>query len=135
LTIERGAVTALGWRRAVVGRNVALVGDASGSVDGIAGVGLSLAFQQAIYLGEALARGDLKPYQAAHRRIRKFPTRLNRVLLLMSESAWMRRKVLRLFAESPGTFRAMMSFHTGQRAPEELKAREVFDLGWRALWA
>jgi len=135
LTIERGSVTALEWRRAVVRRNVALVGDASGSVDGIAGVGLSLAFQQAIYLGEALAREDLKRYQAAHRRIRKFPTRLNRVLLMMSESAWVRRKVLRLFAESPGTFGAMMSFHTGQRAPEELKAREVFDLGWRVLWA
>jgi menaquinone-9 beta-reductase len=135
LTPERGAVTALEWRRSVVRGNIALVGDASGSVDGIAGVGLSLAFQQAICLGEAMARQDLKFYQAAHRRICKIPTRLNRVLLMMSESAWIRRKVLRLLAESPGTFGALMSLHTGQRAPEELKARDVIDLGWRALWA
>jgi len=135
LTTELGAVTAFERARAVVRGKIALVGDASGSVDGIAGLGLSLAFQQAIFLGEALARKDLKYYQAAHRRICKIPTRLNRVLLLMSESAWMRRKVLRLFAESPGMFAALISLHTGQRAPEELKAGEVFDLGWRVLWA
>ena len=35
--------------------NVALVGDASGSVDAITGAGLCLAFQQAERLGEALA--------------------------------------------------------------------------------
>lgn len=135
LTSEQGAVTALESTRGVVRRNIALVGDASGSVDGIAGVGLSLAFQQAMSLGEALAREDLKYYQAAHRRMCKIPTRLNRMLLLMSESRWMRRKVLRLFAESPGLFGSLMSLHTGQRGPEELKASEVIDLGWRVLWA
>jgi flavin-dependent dehydrogenase len=135
LTTELGAVTAFERARAVVRGNVALVGDASGSVDGIAGLGLSLAFQQAIHLGQALAREDLKAYQAAHRRICKIPTRLNRVLLWMNENAWMRRKVLRLFAKSPGMFGALMSLHTGQRGPEELKASEVIGLGWRVLRA
>ncbi|HYL68741.1 MAG TPA: hypothetical protein VEX69_06225, partial [Candidatus Limnocylindria bacterium] len=135
LTSEQGAVTALEKTRGVVRGNIALVGDASGSVDGIAGVGLSLAFQQAIRLGEAMRREDLKRYQAAHRRMCKIPTRLNRVLLQMSESKWMRRKVLRLLAKSPGMFSQLMSLHTGQREPEELKAREVIDLGWRVLWA
>ena len=135
LTTELGAVTAFERARAVVRGNIALVGDASGSVDGIAGLGLSLAFRQAIYLGEALAREDLKYYQAAHRRISKIPARLNRVLLMMNESALMRRKVLRLFAESPGMFGALISLHTGQRRPEQLKASEVLDLGWRVLWA
>ena len=135
LTSEQGAITALERTRGVVRGNIALAGDASGSVDGIAGVGLSLAFQQAVHLGEALARQDLKHYQAEHRRICKIPTRLNRMLLLMSESAWMRRKVLRLFANSPGMFGALMLLHTGQRRAEELKAGEVLGLGWRVLWA
>jgi flavin-dependent dehydrogenase len=135
LTTEHGAVTALERTRAVVRGNIALVGDASGSVDGIAGVGLSLAFQQAISLGEALARGDLDYYQAAYRRITKMPARMNRLLLLMNQNAWIRRKALRLFAESPWMFSTLMSQHTGQQGTEELRARELVDLGWRVLWA
>jgi flavin-dependent dehydrogenase len=135
LTSEQGAVTALERTRAVVRGNIALVGDASGTVDGIAGLGLSLAFQQAISLGEALAREDLNYYQAAHLRICKIPARLNRLLLLMNQSTWIRRKALRLFADSPRLFSGLMSLHTGQRGPEEIKARELLDLGWRVLWA
>jgi flavin-dependent dehydrogenase len=134
-TTEHGAVTALERTRAVVHGNVALVGDASGSIDGIAGVGLSLAFQQAISLGQALAREDLNDYQCAHRRIAQMPALMNRLLLLMDRSAWIRRKALRLFAESPWMFSALMSQHTGQRGAEELRPRELVDLGWRVLWA
>ncbi len=43
----------------MVRNNVALVGDASCTVDGVSGQGLSLAFQQALALGDALAAGDL----------------------------------------------------------------------------
>ena len=52
------------WRE-----NLALIGEASGSVDAITGEGLTVAFQQALALAEALAAGDLQLYQAAHRRI------------------------------------------------------------------
>lgn len=135
LTSEQGAVTALEKTRAVVRGPVALVGDASGTVDGIAGQGMSLAFQQAIHLGAALARRDLTSYAAAHRRIYSRPERLNRLLLLMDRSAWIRRKTLRLFAETPRLFAGLMSIHTGQRPPEEVKVREFLDLGWRVLWA
>ena len=55
ITQEAGAVSVLGRARAVVRRNVALVGDASCAIDGIAGKGLSLAFQQALALGAAFA--------------------------------------------------------------------------------
>jgi flavin-dependent dehydrogenase len=135
LTTEHGAVTALEPARAVARGNIALVGDASGTVDGIAGVGLSLAFQQAISLGEALAREDLNYYQAAHRRIARMPARMNRLLLLMNHSAWIRRKALRLFAKSPRMFSALMSLHTGQGGTEQIRARHLLDLGWRVLWA
>jgi menaquinone-9 beta-reductase len=132
---ESGAVTALVRARPVVRRNVALVGDASCTVDGIAGLGLSLALQQAGHLAEALARGDLAYYASAHRRITKVAVGMTRLLLLLDGSAWLRRKALRLFASKPALFSQMMSIHTGKPTPEALNAREIFDLGWRVLWA
>jgi flavin-dependent dehydrogenase len=135
LTAEQGAITALESTRGVVRDNIALVGDASGTVDGIAGVGLSLAFQQAIRLGEAMAREDLRYYEEAHRSICELPMRLNRLLLLMSERSRIRRKALRLFARSPRLFSRLMSLHTGQQGKEEIRATELLGLGWRVLWA
>jgi flavin-dependent dehydrogenase len=135
LTSEQGAVTALERTCGVVRGKIALVGDASGTVDGIAGLGLSLAFHQAICLGEALAREDLNYYQAAHQQIGKLPARLNRLLLLMNQSTWIRRKALRLFASSPRLFSQLMSLHTGQQVKEEIKTTELLGLGWRVLWA
>jgi flavin-dependent dehydrogenase len=52
-TAVRGAVTGTRRLARVYRDTVALVGDASGSVDAITGAGLSLAFQQAEPLGEA----------------------------------------------------------------------------------
>jgi len=135
LTSEHGAVTVLERTRGVVRGNIVLVGDASGSVDGIAGLGLSLAFQQAICLGEALASEKLNYYQAAHRRIGKLPARLNRLLLLMNESTWIRRRALRLFSSSPRLFTELMSLHSGEHGKKEIKASDLLGLGWRVLWA
>src|ERR1017187_5940217 len=66
---ERGGVSASRRLARVWRGNVALVGDASGSVDAITGEGLGLLFQQAMALADALAAGDLNRYQAAHRRL------------------------------------------------------------------
>jgi menaquinone-9 beta-reductase len=135
LTPELGGVTALGRARGVVSGHVALVGDASFTVDGISGQGLSLAFEQAILLAEALARGDLEYYEIAHRGISRAPWRMTRLLLLMDQSAWLRRKVLRLFAANPSLFSKIMSAHMAEVAPESLKATEVLGLGWQVLRA
>jgi menaquinone-9 beta-reductase len=135
LTAELGGVTALGRARGVVSGHVALVGDASFTVDGIAGQGLSLAFQHAILLAEAFARGDLDSYEVAHREISREPWRMTRLLLLMDQSAWLRRKVLRLFAGNPGLFKKIMSAHMAEAAQESLKATEVLGLGWQVLRA
>lgn len=134
-TLEQGAVTALERTRGVIRGRIALVGDASGTIDGIAGQGLSLAFQQALHLGQALVRRDLPSYQAAHRRMCRMPARLNRLLLMMDRSVWLRRKVLRLFAARPQLFAGLMAIHTGMRASEEIKPCEFLDLGWRVLRA
>jgi menaquinone-9 beta-reductase len=132
---EGGAITALGQARAVVWGNVALVGDAGCAVDGIAGSGLSLAFQEALCLGDALATGDLAQYKSAHSRITRGPMRMTRLLLLMDTSAALRRKVLRLFAARPAIFSNMISAHTGASQSHTLRPAEILGLGWRVLRA
>jgi menaquinone-9 beta-reductase len=134
-TPEQGAITALERAHAVVRGRVALVGDASCTVDGIAGQGMSLAFQQASYLAEALAREDLSYYESAHQHISRIPARMTRLLLLMDRSAWLRKKVLRLFAAKPAVFSKMIGVHTGELSQEAIRARELFDLGCRVLRA
>jgi menaquinone-9 beta-reductase len=134
-TAELGSVTALGRARRVVSANVALVGDASFTVDGIAGLGLSLAFEQAIVVTEAIAQEDLAHYEAKHREISAAPWRMTRLLLLMDQSAWVRRKVLRLFSRKPALFSKMMSAHMSQTMNESLHATEMLGLGWQVLRA
>jgi menaquinone-9 beta-reductase len=135
LTAELGGVTGLGRARGVVSGHVALVGDASFTVDGVTGQGLSLAFQQAKLLAEAFERGDLDYYEIAHREISRAPWRMTRLLLLMDQSAWLRRKVLRLFAGNPALFTKIMSAHMAEAAQGSLKATEVLGLGWQVLRA
>ncbi len=132
---EAGAVTSFSRARGVVRRNVALVGDSSCTVDSISGQGLSLAFQQAVHLADALAAGSLASYEAAHRRISSAAFRITRLLLLMNSSVALRRKVLRLFAARPGLFAKMISVHTGGASPDALNASAILNLGWRVLWA
>ncbi len=69
----RGAVTRTRRLRQVVRANVAVLGDASGSVDAITGEGLLSAFRQARALAAALAAGNLGRYAAAHRQIARNP--------------------------------------------------------------
>ena len=135
LTAELGGVTSLARAHSVVSGHVALVGDASFTVDGVTGQGLSLAFQQAIFLAEAFARDDLAYYEIAHGEMSRAPWRMTRLLLLMDQSPWLRRKVLRLFAGNPALFKKIMSAHMAEIAQESLKATEVLGLGWQVLRA
>jgi len=83
---------------------VALVGDASGTVDAVTGQGLSLSFQQAIPLAEAMRRDDLSHYQQAHKKISAVPVTMTRLMLLMSGNHWIRRRTIRLLQNTPGLF-------------------------------
>ena len=65
---------------------VALVGDASGSVDAITGEGLSLSFLQAEALAGAMVENDLSMYQRAHKKMARRPTFMARLLLLFLDS-------------------------------------------------
>ena len=135
ITEELGNSTVLEYPRDVAREHVALVGDASFSLDGITGQGLSLAFQQAFFLGDALASEDLGRYQIAHRRSVQAPARMARLLLLLDRLAWLRRKVLRMFAENPNLFTRMISSHANHPKPAPIKASEIFDFGWQVLRA
>ncbi len=133
LNSERGTVTSLLRPRAISSGRVALVGDASCAVDGIAGQGMSLALQQALALADALAGGNLNEYQAAHRDICRVPVRITRLLLAMDRSAWIRRKVLALFAAMPPLFAKAIALHTNKPGREPFAAKDFFHLGWSFL--
>jgi flavin-dependent dehydrogenase len=134
-TRELGNSTSLNRLPAVTHGRVALVGDASGSVDAITGHGLSLAFQQAIFLAEAFGRGDLSHYESAHRKIAAMPAIMTRLMLLMEGSPWVRRRALRLFENRPGVFSKLLSIHTGALPLSSFGMGEMIDFGWKLLKA
>jgi flavin-dependent dehydrogenase len=110
-TTERGAVTANRSLPRVYRGNVALIGDASGSVDAITGEGLCLAFHQAIALADSLASGDLARYQAAHRHLARRPTLMSKLMLSMDRRNWLRRRAFGAMAFEPRIFQTLLSFH------------------------
>jgi 2-polyprenyl-6-methoxyphenol hydroxylase-like FAD-dependent oxidoreductase len=132
---EAGALTALGRACGVVKGNVVLLGDASCSIDGIAGQGLNLAFREAIHLGEALARENLASYAIAHSEITETARRMTRLLLLMARYPWVRRKALRALAAKPELFSKMISIHAVAPERESFGLPELFGLGWQVLLA
>ena len=66
---EKGALTGNRKLKRVWRENVALIGDAAGTVDAISGEGLGLAFRQAVILAECFESGELARYQVEHRRL------------------------------------------------------------------
>jgi 2-polyprenyl-6-methoxyphenol hydroxylase-like FAD-dependent oxidoreductase len=121
---ERGAVATMCSLRRVYRENVALIGDASGSVDVITGEGLSLAFRQATALAAAMAAENLEIYQAAHRRIARRPAFIGRLLLLLAAHPYLREITLATFARQPKIFERLVAFHVG-----ELSATASTELG------
>ena len=132
---ESGARTVLARARFVVRGNLALIGDAACSIDGIAGQGLNLAFQASQHLANALVREDLRAYSAAHGEMTRMPMRITRLLLLMAHHAWIHKKALRMFAAKPGFFSEMMSIHAGIAEEDALSVRDLCGLSWRVLRA
>jgi flavin-dependent dehydrogenase len=109
----RGAISMSARLPSVVAGRVALVGDASGSVDAITGEGLALAFRQANSLATALAAGDLKKYDASHRRMGRLPRLMARTLLLFDGNDRLRRIAFRRLAAHPRIFSRLLDVHVG----------------------
>ena len=116
----RGAISMSVKLRSVIDGRVALVGDASGSVDAVTGEGLGLAFRQANCLATALAAGDLNRYDTSHRRIGRMPRLIARTLLLLDGNDSLRRIAFRKLAAHPRIFSSLLAVHVGAFRRSEL---------------
>lgn len=134
-TRARGALSISRKLKQVCRGNVALIGEASGSVDAITGEGLAMAFRQALALGPALAAGDLSTYAAAHSQINSLPEFMSRSMLLMDRSRWLCGRSLRAFARQPQIFGRMLAVHVGELKLRDFGAGGLLNLGWQLLTA
>jgi len=108
---ERGAVTATRKLRAVFRGSIALVGDASGSVDAVTGAGVGLAFQQALALADALQHDCLTEYQSAHRRIMRRRRIVADLLLAMDRWPEMGERARHALSLGPWLFERLLALH------------------------
>ena len=113
-TSERGAISPSRALTRVVRGRVALIGDASGSVDAITGEGLCLSFHQAIALAGALASGDPAAYESRHRRLSRRPAFMSSLMLSLDRLPWLRARVLPALASNPSIFSALLAMHVGR---------------------
>jgi menaquinone-9 beta-reductase len=129
---ERGAITATRALPRVWRDNVALIGDASGTVDAIAGEGLALSFSQAMILAQCLSSGNLMRYGVEHRRLAFRPRFMARLMLLLAGRPWLQERVLQVFDQKPQVFRKLLAFHIGAASSVDL-AYDGLTLGWGLL--
>jgi flavin-dependent dehydrogenase len=117
----RGSISGSSDMRSVVRDRVALIGDASGSVDALTGEGLSLGFRQALALAEAFEQNDLARYQIAHRHINRVPRRMASLMLWVGARAGLRRRVLHALNSQSQMFEIMVGIHTAALSPSAIR--------------
>ena len=117
----RGAISGSNKLPFVVRDVVALIGDASGSVDALTGEGMSLGFRQALALAEAFEKYDLMHYQVTHRRIGRMPELMAQLMLFVGARAWLRRRVLHALIAQTQMFPFMLGAHVGELSPLALR--------------
>jgi flavin-dependent dehydrogenase len=121
----RGSISGSSYMRSVVRDGVALIGDASGSVDALTGEGLSMGFRQALALAEAFEKNALAQYQITHRYIGRMPERMARLMLFVGARAWLRRRVLHALSSQSQIFGFMLSAHVGALSPTAIRPRAL----------
>lgn len=131
-TTERGAITGNRRLKHVWRGNVALLGDAAGTVDAITGEGLGLAFSQAVALAKCMESGDLAPYQVEHRRLALRPLLMARLMLVLDGRPRLQNRTLRAFQKHPQVFRRLLALHVGVLPPQRL-VWDGLTLGWGLL--
>ncbi len=131
-SMERGATSCTRKLRQVFQGKVALIGDASGSVDSITGEGLCLSFRQANVLAECFEHGDLRGYQREHRALGRRPAFMAKLMLALDWNIPLRQRVMRAFGSNPKLFAAMLAMHVGELSRKEFAANSL-SLGWLLL--
>jgi flavin-dependent dehydrogenase len=130
---ERGAVTLTRSLHRVTRGNIALIGDASGSVDSITGEGLALGFRQAMLLAESLETGSLDWYEARHSSTLRLPQRMAAAMLLLDRFPALRWRAIPALAARPELFRSLLAVHVGEQPLERFVLRHGAELGWSLL--
>jgi flavin-dependent dehydrogenase len=133
LSAERGATSISRRLRRIFRGSIALIGDASGSVDAITGEGMCLSFQQALALADALAARNLRGYESAHRRLARRPALMEHLMLSLDRSAWLRRRVVRALSAKPDIFANLLAMHVGELSFANFISSAMLPLGWRVL--
>ncbi len=113
---EKGALTTMRTLKSVYHGGVALVGDASGSVDAVTGEGVGLAVRQGLALAQAFQSDGLERYAGAHRRIRRRPAIMAELMLALSHHEVLQHWVVGGFARFPRLFERMLALHVGDYA-------------------
>jgi flavin-dependent dehydrogenase len=134
VSAERGSVTANRKLMRVWRGNVALIGDASGTVDAITGEGLGLSFSQAVVLANCFRSGNLGSYQDAHRRLALRPILMARLMLTLDGRPRVQQRTVRVFRRHPEVFRRLVALHVGSFSPLHI-ALDGLTLGWGLLTA
>ena len=134
VSAERGALTGNRRLKRVWRDNVALIGDASGTVDAITGEGLGLAFCQAVALAESFESGDMASYQVEHRRLALRPRWMARMMLNLDGRPRLQQRTLQAFRKHPQVFPRLVGLHVGALPPLHL-VRDGLTLGWGLLTA
>lgn len=129
---ETGAARSL---RRVFNGNMALVGDASGGVDALTGDGLALALQQGVQLAAALRKNDLRGYQKEHRKMMQRPRLMSRLLGMLNERGWLRRRLLSALAANPAMFSRLLAAHAGTMNLPRLVLDYAPEFTWQVLTA
>ena len=119
---EMGAVTASRRLQYVHRGSVALVGDASGSVDAVTGQGLELSFKQAASIARSLRADDPRRYQREHEAMSRRTHAMAALLLSLDRHSVLRRKVLAILARWPEMFQLLLDVHNGAERSSALKA-------------
>lgn len=123
---EMGSLTGSRTLRNVCRPGIALIGDASGSIDAITGEGMSLSFQQAIALARACKSGDLSQYEWEHRRLRQRPNVMAGLMLLLARHERLRQRTFSSLLQRREIFEQLLSIHIGEAPFKDL-------LSWRLL--
>ncbi|MBV9613358.1 MAG: hypothetical protein JO091_12865 [Acidobacteriaceae bacterium] len=132
---QMGAITAMRSFRRVSRAHLALIGDASGSVDAITGEGICLAFRQALALADAFHAGDLEQYNQAHQQLRRRPAGMAWLLLELARHKSLRKRVLVSFAKQPHVFARFLALHIGEASLLDLCDWSLLNFGFDLLTA
>lgn len=116
------------------GGRIALVGDAAGYVDALTGEGLSLGFESALLLAEALAADDLARYARRLPRLVALPSGLTRLLLVVTRRPWLRRRLVAALAADPVLFGNFLGLLAARRPLRELLVGRALRLCGRLTW-